>query len=483
VFFIASVTVSFNVMLGEIEVMKSFAITDWQKSFFTFVFGAIAIATPVIIPATVVIKKTQLSRWLSVGVTLSALLLIYELFAIDHIVLRTGMDSSDVHKQNSLAHRALEATLDKISPADKTIVVDAGTDNANQVLSLSNDLAAQQKSLALCKRSDYACKKQHKAEVKSLNTKLSAYSTVQTEQHESHKEKMESVNAALELQKMADSEDGKIVASPAFRMLSSDNQTALFYQLVFSHFVAVLITLFNTLSMMIVGGLAASLGFGEKVKTYLQEAPLPRPTKTEVPNTEQPRSWSDRYNAGEVSAWSGLFSGKSEQQNVNREQVVTAQSVNREPAFTPDREPVFTHGHAEIVNDEAIAFEFPVKETPRRPIGFAAWDIEEPVKKITVNLKKNVNREQVFTPDCEPAFTPECEPESVNREQADRQQREHQKSFADLADEIVNGTYFRARKVSLRGVKEFMACRTEIAREFRNRLINEQIISESGEVI
>lgn len=186
-------------------------------------------------------------------------------------------------------------------------------------------------------------------------------------------------------------------------------------------------------------------------------------------------------------------------QNVN--QGVNMQNVNRVVSLvkTP-REPASVNLNAEYGRSELIEYdddEIKFTDSPKHydGMGFMATAINETAKPVAVEIEK---REQVFTPDREQVCTLEREPESVNRvvslvkvkrepisvsrEPVERQAREHQKSFADLADEIVNGTYFKGRKVSLRGVKEFMACRTEIAREFRNRLISEEIITEKGEV-
>lgn len=170
-------------------------------------------------------------------------------------------------------------------------------------------------------------------------------------------------------------------------------------------------------------------------------------------------------------------------QSVN--QGVNAQNVNRVVSLVKaPREPVSVNLNSERGSSELIEYDDEIKftDTPKHynGMGFMATEINETAKPVAV---ESVNREQVFTPDREQVFTVEREPVNVNREQSERQAREHQKSFADLADEIVNGSVFRGKKVSLRGVKEFMACRTEIAREFRNRLISEQIIDEKGQVL
>jgi hypothetical protein len=355
VFFLCSITVTFNVMLGEIEVMKSFAITEWQKSFFKCVFAALAIATAIIIPSTVIIKKIGLSRWLPVGVTLSILLLVYELCALDHIILRTGMDNSDVHKQNSLAYQSLESGIAKLKPQDIKIEVEAGTDNTKQVLDISNALTTAQKQLGRCLSKDNACKRAHKAEITAYKTQLKTFSEITEQQNQVHSNVMDNIKAVKELHEIAKNDDAEIVAAPAFRMLTGDNELALFYQKVFSHFVAVLITAFNTLSMMMVGGLAASLGVGESLKRYSTSEHHPAPSSSpshsnSEPTIAEPAARENLATENYQPSLSEVFRNSPAYQP-------TAYSVNTElnTPNTANTQPVFERGHGQCLNENTVS--------------------------------------------------------------------------------------------------------------------------------
>lgn len=70
------------------------------------------------------------------------------------------------------------------------------------------------------------------------------------------------------------------------------------------------------------------------------------------------------------------------------------------------------------------------------------------------------------------------------RVQKQRLLTENRKGYTDLVNEALYGSLSKSGlRVSLRQVKSFMSCRTEIARELRARLIVERIINDNGDII
>jgi len=265
VFAICSILVSYNVVLGEIEVMNTFATTQWQKDFFKGVFTAIAIVTPIIIPATVILKKAGLSRWKSVGITLSILLTIYEFVAIDHIVLRAGMDNSNTTKEKSLTQATLSSNLTLLKTTGQSIQVN---DKHTSLVSLQDNLTKEKTSLKSCGRFNQSCKRIHKSKIVELTSQISARQDENKHIDETSTLQLQLLNANNQLLEISKKQDEKVVAASGFRMLyPNDPDKALFVQLIFSHFVALLITIFNTLSLLVVGGVAASLGVLNHKKT------------------------------------------------------------------------------------------------------------------------------------------------------------------------------------------------------------------------
>lgn len=482
------------------------ATTEYQKFVMGWMGAFLGAFSAISVVASGALKQLNKQTAFNALAFLSLLLAVYSLLVWISFFCTMWVDYSTTKIENSIEHRAKVLTVKALE--DETSSIDSAQASSAHVTELNQTASAEDLAVKNCSklkgwRKVRDCKNEHGAKYDAVNRELSEINSAR-ESNKSRIDDLKSISGNDVDNSLTD-----FVMMPLAAMVTESKQTGKNLMLSVAVLITVIVSYITNCGLYFVGSLiggdylkrqqvspALPINSEESRlwKSALEQNQNQNPKTTDATETDEksalaqkPQSWADRYKSGEVSAWSGIFQNREQLPSVLNPVAYSVNSAEYTPAFTPDREQVFTRGFSanlETVNDDRIAFEPPAEtETPRRPIGFAAWDSEEPVKKSTVNLAKTVNREQVFTPDREPAFTVEDEQESVNREQSERQAREHQKSFADLADEIVNGSVFRNRKISLRAVKEFMACRTEIAREFRNRLINEQIINEKGEVI
>lgn len=253
-------------------------------------------------------------------------------------------------------------------------------------------------------------------------------------------------------------------AHPVFKKMSFAFYGDLYHAMIIQGRILASLAFLLTVLEMMLPFYAQKLCFAMKAVNQETQSNLP------PPENKQLYSFKESFNNGDSPLWD-LFKAK------RKLSPSTVASLN-----TPVDTPVFKRGHAETVladTDTLDTLNTPPYSSSK--IGFNAESLTksgvDTAKHDKPSVPKPVNRVPAYAPDRVPEHT-------LNREQSDRQLREHQKSYADLVDEIVHGSVFANRYgASVRAVKKFMRCRTNIAQDFRKRLIAEEIINQEGRVI
>ena len=506
-----------NVARYEVNVMLEIATTEWQRSINQYIFGAFAFVTMIIIAVVSGLKDSGKQRWFWYGLPIAIILLVLEEFAGYHYFTRIGYDYSEKQKSVSLSKKSLEAVFEKLDVKNAVVISESNSDQAEQILALNNQAAFAEKRLIGCnkvdgwkKRTD--CQHTYESALNTANRKLKSIADIQNESHQAHSEKMSELNALLKLRETAQQEDKRIIPLPVYSMVISNNETALSFQNGMNWFLATAIVVVNS-------GLFF-LGMGLLSQTKLSGLKIPSPAlqSNHQMNNAQPQSFRQQYNAGELSAWSGLFNRTQSQPQT------TASAVNANgnipTAFTASvtnanamlrRGSHEFNAHDDVApNATAVMTEEP--EFIMNGVGFNTQRIPNPryQRPTPVIVSPETAPRGVEIEFAEPDADVNAVEDNRVRVQLDAVNRVHTDAnavnvnanngggngrgtasildYSDLVDAVVWSNYLQNPKkdvgiIGQNRVQEFLGVGRPVAKRYIERLVEDKIIDENWKVI